>query len=99
MSARAEHPGSALKQSHRITVLPATNLGWWTVGLASAFLPLVFAAPVVPRAAALGFVCGLGGGVAALTAIIREQERALTVYTALLPLVISVAFGLSQLIH
>lgn len=99
MSVRAEQPGSPLKHSRRITVLPATNLGWWAVGLAGAFFPLVFAASVVPRAAALGFVCGLAGGIAALTTIIRDRESAVTVYAALVPLVIGVAFGLSQLIY
>ena len=99
MSVRAEQPGSPLKHSRRIAVLPATNLGWWAEGLAGAFIPLVFSATVVPRAAALGFVCGFAGGIAALTTIIREREGAVTVYAALIPLVIGVAFGLSQLIY
>lgn len=46
------------------------------LGLAAAFFPLVFAAAVVPRGAALGFVFGLAGGVAALMAIVRDRERA-----------------------
>jgi hypothetical protein len=68
------------------------------VGFAAAFFPLVFAAAMVPRGAALGFVCGLAGGVAALLAIIRDRERALTVFAALLPLVVGVAFVLAELI-
>ena len=78
--------------------LPTTRLGWWAVGLAAAFFPFVFAAAVMPRAAAIGFVGGLAGGVAALMAIIRDRERALTVFVALLPLVIAVAFLLVELI-
>ena len=54
---------SPVKHRPRITVVPATALGWWAVGLAAAFFPLVFAAALVPTAAALGFVCGLAGGV------------------------------------
>jgi cyanate permease len=54
----------------------------------------------VPRAAALGFVCGLAGGAgaAALMAIIRDRERAVTVFAALVPLVVGVGFVLVELI-
>jgi hypothetical protein len=98
LSIRVEHRGSAVKHRPRITFLPTTHLGWWAVGLAAAFFPFVFAAAVVPTGAAIGFVCGLAGGVAALMAIIRDRERALTVFVALAPLVIAVAFLLVELI-
>jgi hypothetical protein len=52
----------------------------------------------VPRGAALGFVCGLAGGVAAVMAIIHDRERAVTVFAALVPLAIGVAFVLAELI-
>jgi hypothetical protein len=58
----------------------------------------VFAAAVVPRGAALGFVCGLAGGVAALMAIIRDRERAVTVFAAVVPFAVGVAFVLAELI-
>jgi hypothetical protein len=73
MSVGVEHPRSPVKHGPRITILPTTDLGWWAVVLAAAFFPLVFAAAVVPGAAALGFVCGLAGGVAALMAIVRHR--------------------------
>jgi hypothetical protein len=98
MSVGAEHPGSPVKPRPRITIVPTTHLGWWAVGLAAAFFPLVFAAAVVPRGAALGFVCGLAGGVAALMAIIRDRERAVTVFAAVVPLAVGVAFVLAELI-
>ena len=98
MTVRAEHPGSPVEHGPRVTVLPRTNLGRWAVGLAVAFFPFVFAAGVVPSGAALGFVCGLAGGVAALMAIVRGRERAVTVFAALAPLVIAVAFALAELI-
>lgn len=98
MSVRAEHPGSPVRRERRITVLPTTELGWWAVGLAAAFFPLVFAGTLVPRGAALGFVCGLAGGVVALTAIVRRRERAVTVFAAVIPLAIAVAFVLTELI-
>jgi hypothetical protein len=98
LSIRVEHRGSPVKHRPRITFLPTTHLGWWAVGLAAAFFPFVFAAAVVPTGAAIGFVCGLAGGVAALMAIIRDRERALTVFVALAPLVIAVAFLLVELI-
>lgn len=74
------------------------HLGRWAVGLAAVFFPLVFATPVVPRVAALGLVCGLAGGVAALIAVVRDRERAVIVFAALAPLVIALAFGLAELI-
>ena len=97
MGIRVEHPGSPVEQRPRITILPMSRLGWWAAGLAAAF-PLVFAAAVVPGSAALGFVCGLAGGVAALAAIIRDRERAVTVFMALVPLVVGVGFVLVEVI-
>ena len=82
----------------RFTVLPTTQLGRWAVGLAAAFLVLVLTAGVVPRGAALGLACGLAGGVAALIAIARDRERAVTVLAALVPPLIAAAFVLAELI-
>jgi hypothetical protein len=90
MGIRVEHPA-------RITILPTTALGWWAVGLTAAFFPLVFTAGVVPAGAALGLICGIAGGAAAVTAIGRETDRAVLVFAALLPLVIAVAFLLAEL--
>jgi hypothetical protein len=98
MSIRVEHPGSPVRDGRRISFLPATRVGWWAVSLAAAFFPLVFAATVVPIAAALGFVCGLAGGVVALMAIIRDRDRAVTVFAALVPLAVAVAFVLTEVI-
>jgi hypothetical protein len=99
MGVRAEKHGSPVKNRRpRITILPATHLGWWAVGLTAAFFLLVFAATVVPRGAAFGFVSGLAGGIVALMAIVRERERAVAVFAALVPLAIAVGFVLSQLI-
>ena len=49
MSVRVEHPGSPVEHRRRIAVLPTTRRGWWAVGLAAAFFPLVFVGAVVPR--------------------------------------------------
>jgi hypothetical protein len=98
MSVSSKATGSPAKHRPRIPILPTAPLGWWAVGFAAAFFPLVFAAALVPRAAALGFFCGLAGGLAGLMAIVRYRERAVTVFAALLPLVIAVAFGVAELI-
>lgn len=98
MSVRVEHRGSPIKRRHRITILPTTERGWWAVGLAAGFFAFVFAAALVPRGAAFGFLSGLAGGVVALMAIIRDRERALTVFVALLPVVIALAFLLVELL-
>lgn len=98
MDLGAEHPGSPVTRGPRIAILPTTRLGWWAVGLAAVFFPLVFAAALIPRGAALGFVCGLAGGVAAAIAIFRDHERAVTVFAAVAPFVIGLAFMLAELI-
>jgi hypothetical protein len=97
MSVRVEHRLEG-KHRPRLTILPTTRLGWWAVGLGTAFLPLVFAAGVVPSAAAIGFLCGLAGGVAGVIAIVRDRERALALLFAIVPLVIAVGFLLAELI-
>jgi hypothetical protein len=98
MSVRAEHRRSPVEHRPRLTFLPTTQLGWWAVGLAATFFPFVFVAAVLPRGAAIGFVSALAGGVAALMAIVRDRERALTVFVALVPLAVAVAFLLVELI-
>jgi hypothetical protein len=45
-----------------------------------------------PLGAIPGFACGTIGGVAALVAIFRHGERAITVFFALVPLVFVIAF-------
>ena len=92
---RAEPP---VRRTHRIPVLPQTVLGWRAVGLAVAAIILVLAWTIVPLGAAFGFACGLAGGVAALIAIVRLEERALTVFLAVLPLAFVVAFVVAELV-
>lgn len=98
MGVGVEHPGSPDARAPRIAILPTTRLGWWAVGLAAAFFPLVFAAAVVPRGAALGLVCGLAGGVAASIAIVRDHERAVTVFAAVAPFAVGLTFMVAELI-
>ena len=98
MGAGADDLRSEGNHRPRITILPTTDLGRWAIGLGAAFFLLVLAAAAVPRGAALGFVCALAGGVAALVAIVRDRERALAVFAAVVPLAIAVAFVLTELI-
>lgn len=93
-----EHRPSPVEIPPRIRVLPTTLLGRWAVGLAGVFLVLVLVGTVVPRGGALAFLCGLAGGVVALIAIVRERERALTVFAALAPLAFALAFLVAELI-
>lgn len=98
MGTRAEHGRSLVRQGSPVTILVTTRLGRWAMGLAAVFLPLVLAASVVPRAAALGLLCALAGGSGALVAIVRDGERAIGVFAALAPLAIAVAFVLTELV-
>ena len=98
MSAGAEHPRSPAANRRRITVLPTTDLGRWAVGLAVAFFVLVVTGTVVPRGAAFGLACGLAAGVAALSAVVRDGERAVTVFAAVVPAAVALAFLVAELI-
>lgn len=86
--------------THRVAVVPTTRLGRWAVGLAIAnvVLVLVLAWTILPGGAALGFACGLAGGVVGLVAIVRGRERALAVFAALAPFATVVAFVLAELL-
>jgi hypothetical protein len=79
-------------------VLPTSQLGRWAVGLAAAYVVLVLAWSVLPGGAALGLACGLAGGIAGLVAIIRDRERGVSVFAAVLPLVLVVGFVLAELL-
>ena len=98
MTVKAERPREPIQHGPANPILPTSVLGRWAVGLAAAFFPLVFSAGLVPLAAALGIVCGVAGGALALVAIIRDGDRAVTVFAGFLPLVIALAFVLVQVI-
>lgn len=85
-------------EPRRISILPTTQLGRRAVGLAAAFVVLVPAWKVFPGGAALGFACGLVGGVVALLAIVRHGERALAVFAAVVPLLLVVGFVAAELL-
>ena len=80
-----------------VSSLPSTRLGWYSVGLTAAFVILfiINTAVFLPapgvvawREAFVGIVlllCGIGGGIAALIALIRRHERSALVWLALLP--------------
>jgi hypothetical protein len=77
--------------------LPRTRLGWYSVGLEATFvvlfifnLAVFLPAPgvVAWREALVGvllLLCGFGGGIAALIALVRRHEHSALVWLALLP--------------
>ncbi len=98
MSSGAVDQRLSAKKRRGLTILPRTRLGWWAVGLAAAFFPLVLAWTVVPGGAALGMLSALVGGTCGLVAIIRRGERALTVFATVVPVAMTVAFVLTELL-
>lgn len=86
------------RKAPRVSILPATTLGGWAVGLALAGVVGVLTWSVLPLGASLGFACGLAGGVVGLIAIVRRGERAVSVFLALLPFAFVVLFVLAELI-
>ena len=81
-----------------VSLAPTSRLGRWAVGLALAAVGLVAAAALVPRGAALGFAAAVAAGVAGMVAVVRERERAVSVFLALVPLAVAVAFVAAELI-
>ena len=75
---------------------PGTRLGWWAVGFAAASIILNFSWSFLPGGAILGFVCGLVGGVLAIIAVSRKQERSWLVFLSILPLVWVLLFFLGE---
>jgi nitrate reductase gamma subunit len=84
----------------RITILPKTPLGWWSVGLVIALIVLFAVLPEDPdaelraldRALAIGFA-GISGAasVTGLVGIIKRRERSVLVF-------LTTAIGLFALI-
>jgi len=90
------------KARRRFVIGPVTRLGKWAVGLVAASLVLALAAVTVVPGDSLaawvvglsGIALGLAGGVASLDAILRREERALSVYAAAFVFVGAVLFVL-----
>jgi hypothetical protein len=78
--------------------IPHTKLGWWAVGLAVASIVLILAWSILPGGAWLGFLCGLAGGILALVAIIRQQERSWLVFLSILPMLNVITFIAAELL-
>lgn len=76
--------------------LPRTRHGWWAVGLAAASIILILAWSLLPGGAWLGFICGLAGGIIALIAVTRKQERSILVFLSILPLFWVLMFFLGE---
>jgi multisubunit Na+/H+ antiporter MnhB subunit len=75
---------------------PATRLGWWAIGLAVASFLLGFLWLFLPGGALISFLCGLAGGVIALIAIIRQQERSWLVWLSILPMINVFVFVIAE---
>ena len=93
----AREPGAA--RARRVRWLPTTRPGWWALALSAAGIVLVPAWRLMgPLGAFPGFVCGLGGGVVAVIAILRRRDRAVAVFAAVLPLLLVVALVVAELV-
>jgi hypothetical protein len=90
---------SPVKKRRRFAVWPTTRLGSWAVGLAAASVALLFGWSLMGRLGGVpGLAFGLAGGVVALVAIFRREERAVTVFAALVPFLNVVVFLLAELL-
>jgi hypothetical protein len=80
--------------------MPHTKLGRWSIGLAGAFIGMLFVnsfvfmpisgnAPwrhaILPFYGILMLLCGLSAGIVGLLAVIRQRERSWLVWLTMLP--------------
>lgn len=87
------------RKRRRFVFWPKTPPGKWAVGLAAVSMALVSSWSLLGRIGGLpGLAFGMAGGIAALVAIFRRGERALTVFVALVPLLIIVFFLVAELL-
>lgn len=86
-------------ESNRFLGMPHTRFGWWAVGLALTSVVLILAWSILPGGAGLGFLCGLGGGVVGLIAIIRQHERSWLVWLTILPGLFVILFALGEILY
>ena len=84
--------------AHAVRVLPTTRLGRFALFLALGFIVFNVLWRFLPGGASLALVCGIAGGVAGLTAVVRRGERGLLVYATFFPLLAVVGFVLAELL-
>lgn len=98
MGIRALRVRPPLRRAGAKPVLPTTRLGRWAVRLGIAYFVFMLTWTIVPGGAFIGLAAGVAGGVLALVAIVRDGKRAVTVFAALLPFLLAVAFVLAELL-
>ncbi len=99
MTSRDRPQPLPVKTRSRCAILPTTRLGSSAVWLAVASIVLVMSWRLMgPLGGFPGLACGLAGGIVALVAIVRDGERAVTVFAALVPFVNVVVFVLAELL-
>jgi len=104
-------PPSGQPSRRRILRWPSTRLGWWSVGLAAAFVILMtinsavfmrlpeditWRVTVLPFYGIFMLLCGLAAGIVGLIAVIRQHERSWLVWLAILPGLFVLVFILGE---
>lgn len=85
-------PPSDQPSRQRTLGWPSTRLGWWSVGLAAAFVILMifivfmrWPETLEPFYGIFMMLCGLAAGIVGLIAVARRHERSWFVWLAILP--------------
>jgi hypothetical protein len=84
--------------AHSVSVKPTTGLGRVALVLALGFFVFNLLWRFLPGGASLALLCGIAGGVAGLTAVVRRGERGLLVYATFFPFLAVVGFVLAELL-
>jgi hypothetical protein len=92
----------ASTSNRRVTLLPRSRPGWWSLALLIAFvllMTLLVTLPgTVPGAARFGFLAGVLSVALAVFAVVRRGERSVLVLATLIPGVLIGAFALAEII-
>lgn len=87
-------------RTNRFFALPATNLGWWSVGLSIFFVALflVVSNDLIHFSGRLTIGAGVIAAIVSLLAIIQKHERSWLVWLMLLPGLFALIFALGEIL-
>ena len=90
--------GMSADKATRIHLLPTSRLGWWAVVFSGVAIVWTLVWAIVPFGALFAFAVGSVGGVLALIAVVRDKDKSLCVYVALVPMLFVLWFLLTEVL-
>lgn len=86
------------RRLRHFVIAPTTERGRWAVALAALSILLTVTWSLVPSGGMIGFAAGVASGVMGALAIVRDHDRAITVWLTLVPFLLVVAFVIGEIV-